>query len=70
MVLGICGGELLWQLKNLVMTTTTVIGPCGEFNFIFDSGKSQHAHSFRVKYAIYRPTKVVLDLTELFPWTV
>ena len=55
--------------KNLEMTTT-INGPRGEFNFIFCSAKSQRTHSFRVKYVVCLPTKVVWDLTELFLSTV
>ena len=52
--------------RKLEMTTTTINGPRDELNFIFHSAKSQHAHSFRVKYVKCSPTKVVLDLTDLF----
>ena len=43
---------------------------CGEFSLVFHSAKSQRTHSFRVKYVVCPPTKVVLDLTELFSSTV
>ena len=43
-------------------------------NFIFHSAKSQRRHfstrSFRVKYVVCSPTKVVLNLIELLPSTV
>ena len=55
---------------NLEMTTTTTNGPRGEFYFIFHSAKSQRTHSFRVKYVVCPPTKVVKDFTELFLSTV
>ena len=48
-------------------------GPRGEFDFIFHLVKSQRryfTHSFRVKYVVCSPTKVVLGLIELFPSTV
>ena len=56
--------------KNLEMMTTTINGPHSEFHFLFHLAKSQPTHSFRVKYVVRPPTKVVLDLTELFPSTV
>ena len=58
--------------KNLEMTTTkTNYGPRCEFNFSF--GKITTlvlSNSFRVKYFVCSPTKVVLDLIELFPSAV
>ena len=64
----------LWRWKNLAknleMTTTTINGPRGEFNLIFCSAKSQRTHSFRFKFVVCLPTKVVWDLTELFLSTV
>ena len=53
------------------MTTTRLIFPRGEFSFIVHSAKSQRkkvfTHSFRVEYIPCSPTKVVLNLIELFP---
>ena len=52
--------------KNLEMTATTINGPRGEFNLILHSAKSQRTGLCVTEYVVRPPTKVVLDLTELF----